>query len=83
MSNPIEKGGFGKVWSAQYHKTNELLTLKELSQRRVIAKRSVNSVQNERKLLAVLRHPFIVNMHFAFQDRENLYLAMDLMPRET
>ena len=27
----------------------------------------------------MLRHPFIVNMHYAFQDRENLYLAMDLM----
>lgn len=22
---------------------------------------------------------FLVNMHFAFQDRENLYLVMDLM----
>lgn len=79
MNYPIGKGGFGKVWNAQYHKTKELLALKEMSKGRVIAKRSVNSVQNERKLLAVLRHPFIVNMHFAFQDRENLYLAMDLM----
>lgn len=35
---------------------------------------------NERELLAQLRHPFLVNMIYAFQDRDNLYLIMDLMP---
>lgn len=48
---------------------------------------------NERELLSMIEHPylyilahgfiflerFIVNMVFAFQDRENLYLVMDLM----
>lgn len=53
--------------------------MKEMAKSRVIAKRSVNSVMNERKLLMMLRHGFIVNMLFAFQDSENLYLAMDLM----
>ncbi len=27
-----------------------------------------------------MRHPFLVNMVYAFQDRDNLYLIMDLMP---
>jgi serine/threonine protein kinase len=31
-------------------------------------------------LLAELKHPFIVNMVYAFQDRLNLYLVMDYMP---
>eukprot|EP01016_Furgasonia_blochmanni_P020338 TRINITY_DN2268_c0_g1_i1.p1 TRINITY_DN2268_c0_g1~~TRINITY_DN2268_c0_g1_i1.p1 ORF type:complete len:462 (+),score=43.57 TRINITY_DN2268_c0_g1_i1:480-1865(+) len=34
---------------------------------------------NERQLLSTMRHPFLVNMIYAFQDRENLYLVMDLM----
>ena len=34
---------------------------------------------SERKLLSKLKHPFIVNMHSAFQDAQNLYLVMDLM----
>ena len=46
---------------------------------RVIGKRSVNSVLNEKYLLEHLRHPYIVNMHYAFQDRENLYLVLDLL----
>mmetsp|Transcript_4754 Transcript_4754/g.4649 ORF Transcript_4754/g.4649 Transcript_4754/m.4649 type:complete len:148 (+) Transcript_4754:154-597(+) len=45
---------------------------------RVLAKRSVHSVMNEKRLLSILKHPFIVNMHHAFQDRDFLYLTMDL-----
>jgi serum/glucocorticoid-regulated kinase 2 len=32
---------------------------------------------NERIILETLRSPFIVNMHYAFQDREHLYLVLD------
>ena len=53
--------------------------MKEMLKARVIGKRSVGSVMNELKLLSVIKHPFIVNMKYAFQDRENLYLVMDLM----
>ena len=28
----------------------------------------------------MLIYSFLVNMHFAFQDRENLFLVIDLMP---
>ena len=52
--------------------------MKEMQKLRVISKRSVHSVMNERKILETLRNTFIVNMHFAFQDRENLYLVLDL-----
>lgn len=35
----------------------------------IITKKSVPSVMNERNLLAQLKHPFLVNMVYAFQDR--------------
>lgn len=44
-----------------------------------MAKKSVNSVMNERILLSELKHTFIANIHYAFQDREHLYLIMDLL----
>lgn len=31
------------------------------------------------KILSKLRNPFIANMAFAFNDRENLYLGMDYL----
>ena len=73
------KGGFGKVWKIENKKQKRFYALKEMSKARIISKRSVNSVMNERKLLAELHHPFLVNMHYAFEDRDNLYLVIDLM----
>lgn len=36
---------------------------------KIIQKKSINSVMNERQLLAKVKHPFLVNMSYAFQDR--------------
>lgn len=36
---------------------------------KIINKKSINSVMNERTLLADLGHPFLVNMKSSFQDR--------------
>ena len=75
----IGKGGFGKVWKVVLKKTGELFALKEMSKAKIIDKKSEKSIKYERDLLVKLKHPFIVNMHFAFQDKENLYLVMDLL----
>ena len=60
-------------------KQKKLFAMKEMAKARIISKRSVNSVMNEKKFLSQLNHPFLVNMHYAFQDRDNLYLVIDLM----
>lgn len=52
--------------------------MKEMYKPRVLSKRSISSVINERKILAQLKHPFIVNMVQAFQDTDNLYLVMQM-----
>ena len=53
--------------------------MKEMAKARIISKRSVDSVINERIILSDLKNQFLVNMYFAFQDRENLYLCMDYL----
>lgn len=65
----IGKGGFGKVWKVVDKRTNEVFALKEMRKAKIIEKKSINSVMNERKLLSKLNHPFIINMSYAFQDR--------------
>ena len=75
----IGKGGFGKVWKVQYKKTKEYFALKEMSKRKILDKKSEKSINSEMKFLSILNHPFIVNMHYAFQDNDNLYLVIDLL----
>ena len=75
----IGKGGFGKVWKVKSKKTKMTYALKEMSKLKVIDKKSIKSINSEKDLLSKLHHPFIVNMHYAFQDNENLYLVMDLL----
>ena len=51
-----------------------------MSKATIIFKKSVDNVLNERHILEKIRHPFIANMVCAFNDRDNLYLVMDLLP---
>lgn len=53
--------------------------MKEMQKPKIVNKKSVNSVMNERTLLSQLNHPFMVNMFYAFQDRDNLYLVIDYL----
>ena len=50
-----------------------------MSKLKIIDKKSIKSIKSELELLSNLESPYIVNMHFAFQDKENLYLVMDFL----
>ena len=75
----IGKGGFGKVWKVRKKSNATFYALKEMSKTRIIDKKCEKNIMIERELLALLKHKFLVNMTYAFQDFENLYLVMDLL----
>jgi len=54
------------VWKVQLKKSNEWYAMKEMAKARIMAKRSTDSVMNERLLLLELKHDFLVNMYYAF-----------------
>ena len=67
------------MWKVLYKKYKKAYALKEMSKGKIIDKKSERSIKWERDLLSKINHPFIVNMNYAFQDSENLYLVMDLL----
>ena len=75
----IGRGGFGKVWKVILKSTKTKFALKEMSKVKIIDRHSIESINNELKILSKLKNPFIINMHFAFQDYSNLYLVMDYL----
>lgn len=50
-----------------------------MSKVKIIDKSNIKNIKNERNLLSKLNHPFIVNMHFSFQNNNFLYLVIDLL----
>ena len=79
MMYVIGRGGFGKVWKVYSKKYKKIYAMKEMAKAKIIDKKSESSVKYERELLSKIKHPFIVNMHFAFQDYENVYIVMDYL----
>ena len=67
------------MWKIFDKKFKKYYALKEISKVKVIDKNSVNSIKYERELLSNLNHTLIINMHYAFQDYDNLYLVLDLL----
>ena len=50
-----------------------------MSKTKIVKKNSVKNINNEKKFLSLLHHPFLVNMICSFQDNDNLYLVMELL----
>ncbi|KAM3134112.1 hypothetical protein pb186bvf_013838 [Paramecium bursaria] len=74
-------GGFGKVWKVDLKKSGQSYAMKEMSKALQFIFIQFNKELQLRNptLLSQLKHPYLVNMYYAFQDRENLYVVMDYM----
>ncbi|KAJ0395319.1 hypothetical protein P43SY_002054 [Pythium insidiosum] len=57
----------------------ECYAMKVLKKQHVISSGLVNTTMAERKILTEIRHPFVVRLHYAFQDASKLYLVMDYL----
>jgi len=75
----VGTGGFSKVWEVKWKKNGQLFAMKEMSKARIIDRKSIKSILAERDILSKINHPFIINLHFSFQDSNKLYLVMDLV----
>ncbi|KAK9475813.1 kinase-like domain-containing protein [Lipomyces japonicus] len=76
----IGKGSFGKVRMVEHRYTKRVFALKYIRKQQAIQAGAARNVVRERNMLERLRHPFICNLRFSFQDRDFLYIVVDLMP---
>jgi serine/threonine kinase 32 len=68
-----------QVRMVERRETAKVYALKYISKAQVIKMDAVRNVLRERQILETLDHAFVVNMRFAFQDDEYMYMCMDLM----
>lgn len=68
ITTTLGKGSFGRVRLARHKESNTLWALKILKKKEVLQHNAIEHVFREKKILAALSHPFIVNMAVAFDD---------------
>ncbi|TID20728.1 kinase-like protein [Venturia nashicola] len=75
----VGKGAFGKVRIVERKDNGDQFALKYIRKDEVVRSESVRNIIRERRMLEHLRHPFLCNLRYSFQDIEYLYLVVDLM----
>jgi len=75
----LGRGGFGKVMQVRHKVDGEVYAMKILKKNELVKRRQVERTQTERTILAAVKHPFIVCLHYAFQNQSKLYMVMDFV----
>ena len=72
-------GAFGTVLLVRQNATGRLFAQKQLTKAFLkVHKKRIESTMSERTILELVnRHPFVVNLYYAFQDHEKLYLILE------
>ncbi|MES1915051.1 MAG: hypothetical protein MHM6MM_007052, partial [Cercozoa sp. M6MM] len=75
----LGKGGFGKVYGVSKRDTKAVYACKVMDKQLVLEKKREALILNERRILAMCKHPYVVGLKFAFQDERKLYFVMDIL----
>eukprot|EP01132_Coremiostelium_polycephalum_P005243 gene5243-6524_t len=73
-------GSFGRVFLVRKKDTQKLYAMKVLNKKDMLKKKQIAHTNTEKMVLSTMDHPFIVRLHFAFQNDEFLFMCMDYIP---
>ena len=76
----LGSGAFGKVFLARHLQTGKEYALKALKKKTLIMQKQIKYAVTEARVLKLANHPYIINLHYAFQTPNYLYLALDYCP---
>ena len=76
----LGQGSFGSVYLVQYKKNNRLYAMKVLSKKSLKSQNMIQYTKTERDVLCIIKHPFVVRLHFALQNSEKLFMVMKYCP---
>ena len=72
-------GSFGRVHLVQSRHNTRFYAIKVLKKAQVVKMKQVEHTNDERRMLAEVKHPFLITLWGTFQDSKNLYMVMDFV----
>lgn len=75
----IGRGNFAKVLQVRKIDSGKIYAMKILNKTKLAESDQVEHIKTERAVMQYVEHPFLVNLVFAFQTREKLYMVMEFV----
>nr|CAH8849522.1 unnamed protein product [Trichobilharzia regenti] len=76
----LGKGGYGKVFLARKNDTGQTYAMKVLKKASIVTNaKDTAHTKSERNILEMIKHPFLVQLHYAFQSPGKLYLVLEFL----
>jgi serine/threonine protein kinase len=73
----IGTGSFGRVHLVKEKSGSKYYAMKALVKSDIVKNRQVEHTVNEKKILEMLDHPFLVKLQATFQDSKNLFFVLE------
>lgn len=70
-------GSFGRVHLVRSNHNGRFYALKVLKKQTIVKLKQVEHTNDERRMLSVVSHPFLIRMWGTFQDSEQVFMVMD------
>ena len=80
MGKTLGTGAFGRVRIGYYLKGNrrkDFYAMKCLKKAELIQRDQVWNACNEKRIIAALKHPFVIKLFGTYQDKRHLYLCLE------
>jgi serine/threonine protein kinase len=77
MKQTLGVGAFGKVKLAEHKETGELFAIKCIQKSRLSAARQFERLQREIRILKMLRHPNVIQLHAVIETDSEIFLVME------
>jgi serine/threonine kinase 38 len=75
----IGRGAFGEVRVCRKKDDKQVYAMKVMKKSEMLKKNQVHHIRAERDVLALADNPWVVKLHYSFQDEKNLYLVMEYL----
>jgi|Transcript_22401 cGMP-dependent protein kinase len=72
-------GTFGRVSLVVHGPTNKVYALKAMQKEQIVQSHQERNIMNEKNLLLACSHPFVLNLTATYQDRDCIYMLMEIV----